>query len=91
MVEGNVAGACMPGGMHGGGGHVWQGGMHAPSRHHEIWSINAQVVCILLECILVHTDFILSSLIDVNANISMIDSKECYELSLSRPKQKRAK
>ena len=74
--------------------------MPPPDRHHEIWSINAQVVCILLEYILVHTDFILSSLIDVNANISMIDSKECYELSLSRrlsfvsyrsPKQKRAK
>ena len=37
-------GACMAGGMH---------ATHAPPRHHEIQSVNAQPVRILLECILV--------------------------------------
>ena len=51
-------GACMA------GGHAWQGGMHGrggmhgggpcmPPRHHEIRSVDARAVRILLECILV--------------------------------------
>ena len=69
--EACVAGACMTEGMHGGWGmhgrgHAWQrtcvaGGVHATHtpRHHEIWSVNARVVRILLECILVDLNFIL--------------------------------
>ena len=54
-------GMCGKGGMHGEGGvcgeggHAWQGGVcatHSPG-HHEIQSINARPVRILLECILV--------------------------------------
>ena len=65
---GMLEGACVAkggvhgkGGMHGKGGCAWQrggmcgeGGMcgiHAPL--YEIWPVNAQAVCILLECILV--------------------------------------
>ena len=56
MTEGMLAGghACRGPCML--GRHVWQGGvrgMHVPPRHHEIWSVNAQPVRILLECILV--------------------------------------
>ena len=41
-------GACMvKGGMHGKGGWTWD------ARPHEIWPVNARVVRILLECILV--------------------------------------
>ena len=53
-------GACMSGGGMAGAvcmevGHVWWGGpcMHAPPPHYKIQSVNAQAVCILLECILV--------------------------------------
>ena len=55
MLVGGVhgRGACLAG-----GGHAWRGGMHAmhsPPRHYEIRSVNARVVRILLECILVGT------------------------------------
>ena len=46
---------CVLGGMHG-GGHVWQGACiprMPPPGHHEIRSVNARAVRILLECILV--------------------------------------
>ena len=59
-------GACV-GGVHGrgvhGGGASMAGGMHAthaPSGHYEIWSVNAQSVRILLECILVYLIFLSS-------------------------------
>ena len=61
------------GGMRGMGGHVWQGGHvwhggacvggrcmpRTPPQHHEIWSVNAWAVRILLECILVFFMFCL--------------------------------
>ena len=51
-------GVCMAkGAMHGEGGCVVKGGMHCeegiPPGHHEIQSVNARPVRILLECILV--------------------------------------
>ena len=60
-----AGGACMVVGEHAWqgvcGGYAWRGacvagGMHttqAPPRHHEIQSVNARAVRILLECILV--------------------------------------
>ena len=53
MAEGHAwQGACMAGGMHGRGACM-VGGHACPPRHHEIRSVNARVVRILLECILV--------------------------------------
>ena len=51
MAEGMNSGVCVwQGDMHGRGMYA----MHAPPPgHHEIWSVNMQVVHILLECILV--------------------------------------
>ena len=65
--RGGMHGGGMHGRGHVWWGHAWQGaymvggmcgrgGMHAthaPPGHHEIWSVNVQAVCILLECILV--------------------------------------
>ena len=55
-------GACVVGGMHGRGAYMAGGCMHGrglcmahmpPPQHYEIWSVNAWVARILLECILV--------------------------------------
>ena len=50
-----MAAGCVWQGSMCGRGHAWWGGMHATHapQHYEIRSVNAQTVCILLECILV--------------------------------------
>ena len=63
LVKGGAwqRGVCMAkGGMHGEGGHAWQrgacvakGGVHGMYAPYEIWPVNARVVRILLECILI--------------------------------------
>ena len=60
---------CGTGGMHGGGGHVWQGGVHGRGHMHSrgcAWHartaprqilrdmVNERAVGILLECILIY-------------------------------------
>ena len=67
---------CRAGGVHGRGGHVWQGDMHG--RGHAPWQIlrdtvNEWAVRILLECILVFGLFlILPSLTDLSLQQSCV-------------------
>ena len=66
MAKGGVCGkgvcAWQRGGMHGEGGVC---AMHPPPGHHEIQSVNARPVRILLECILVH-----NKICSISGNVS---------------------